>query len=48
MHTILRYYDKFSRIHCIQSINKQTEYDNLVLEQHILSKEKLIKYSHIT
>ena len=25
---------------CIQSINKQTEYDNLILEQHILSKKK--------
>ena len=25
---------------CIQSINKQTEYDNLVLEQDILSKKK--------
>ena len=29
----IRYYEKFSRIQRIQSINKQTEYDNLVLEQ---------------
>jgi hypothetical protein len=36
----IRYYDKFSRIQRIQSINKQTEYDNLVLEQDILSKKK--------
>ena len=27
------------RIQRIQSINKQTEYDNLILEQHILSKK---------
>ena len=36
----IRYYKKFSRIQRIQSINKQTEYDNLVLEQDILSKKK--------
>ena len=36
----IRYYEKFSRIQRIQSINKQTEYDNLVLEQDILSKKK--------
>jgi polyferredoxin len=29
----------FLRIQRIQSINKQTEYDNLILEQHILSKK---------
>ena len=44
----LRYYEKFARIQRIQSINKQTEYDNLVLDQDILSKKKMIKYSHIT
>jgi hypothetical protein len=32
-------YDIFSRIQRIQSINKHTEYDNLILEQHILSKK---------
>jgi hypothetical protein len=36
----IRYYEKFSRIQRIQSISKQTEYDNLVLEQDILSKKK--------
>jgi len=36
----IRYYKKFSRIQHIQSINKQTEYDNLVLEQDILSNKK--------
>ena len=36
----IRYYDTFSKIQRIQSINKQTEYDNLVLEQDILSKKK--------
>ena len=36
----IRYREKFSRIQRIQSINKQTEYDNLVLEQDILSKKK--------
>jgi hypothetical protein len=35
----IRYYDKFSRIQRIQSINKHTEYDNLILEQHILSRK---------
>ena len=35
----IRYYEEFSRIQRIQSINK-TEYDNLVLEQDILSKKK--------
>ena len=35
----IRYYDTFSRIQRIQSINKHTEYDNLILEQHILSKK---------
>jgi hypothetical protein len=34
----IRYYEKFSRIQRIQSINK-TEYDNLVLEQDILNLE---------
>ena len=29
----------FLRIQRMQSINKQTEYDNLILEQHILSKK---------
>ena len=33
------YSDSFSKIQRIQSINKQTEYDNLILEQHILSKK---------
>jgi hypothetical protein len=32
-------YDTFSKIQRIQSINKQTEYDNLVLEEDILSKK---------
>jgi hypothetical protein len=36
----ITYYEKCSRIQRIQSINKQTEYDNLVLEQDILSKKK--------
>jgi hypothetical protein len=36
---VLLYYDTFSKIQRIQSINKQTEYDNLVLEQDILSKK---------
>ena len=38
----IRYYEKFSRIQqrIQKSINKQTEYDNLVLEQDILSKKK--------
>jgi hypothetical protein len=35
----IRYYEKFSRIQRIKSISKQTEYDNLVLEQDILSKK---------
>ena len=35
----IRQYDKFSKIQRIQSINKQTEYDNLILEKHILSKK---------
>ena len=33
------YYDIFLRIQRAQSINKQIEYDNLILEQHILSKK---------
>jgi hypothetical protein len=38
----IRYYEKFSRIQqrIQKSINKETEYDNLVLEQDILSKKK--------
>ena len=36
----LDYYEKFSRIQRIQSINKQTEYDNLVLEQDIYFQRK--------
>ena len=35
----IRYNDQFSRIQRIQSINKQTEYENPILEQNILSKK---------